>query len=136
MNDGKVEAHFVTFYSPGTFFNEETTQAIPSWDVEKAMEMARSIKERHAATPFGFSFSTRARGPRDLDSKEIATGPMHYLGGKIETREEIEARNLPDEDTLRSNLRINDIARVIVNTNSWKVVRPLYADDVVLDFRP
>jgi len=136
MSDGKIEKHFVTFYSPGTFFDEATTKEIGSWDVKEATEMARSVKERYGATPFGFQFSTRARGPRDLDSKTVKTSPMYYLGGKIETRSEVFKRNAPNEEILRSNMRSNKISRIIVNTNSWKVVKPLNKGDVVLDFSP
>src|SRR5688572_12971577 len=115
---------FVTFLSPGTFVHEETTKPIDSWDVGKATAMARDIKERHSATPFAFQFSTRERGPEDLDSKVTKTSGRYYLGGKIETLAEIEARNDPDEQILISNMRGNDWHRVIVNTNSWKIVQP------------
>ena len=57
----------------------------------------------------------------------------YYLGGKIETLEEIKARNDPAERTLLSNMEINCYPRVIVNTNSWRWTQPLKDDDVVLD---
>lgn len=129
-----MQQHFVTFYSPGTFVSETTQLSVESWDVEIAKQMARSIKERHAATPYGFRFSTRGRGPNDLDSKEIASSNLYYLGGRIETREEIEARNDPKEAILRSNMRINLIDRVIINDNSWRFTAPLGDGDVVLDW--
>lgn len=46
-----MKAHFVHFRSPGTFFAEESTRPIESWDTDKAVEMAREIKERHGARP-------------------------------------------------------------------------------------
>lgn len=52
-----MKKHFVIFYSPGTFFNEESTLPIDSWDIDKAIEMSKSIKERYNATPFGFCLS-------------------------------------------------------------------------------
>ena len=85
-----MKKHFVTFLSPGTFVAEESTKPIDSWDVDKAVKMARSIKERHNARPYGFQFSTRERGPDDLDSKVTKQSGVYWLGGKVETR--------PDQD--------------------------------------
>ena len=64
-----MKAHFVTFYSPGTFVAEQSTKPIASWDVNAAMGMARSVKERYAAMPYGFEFTTRERKDDELDSK-------------------------------------------------------------------
>jgi len=129
-----MKSEFVTFLSPGTFFHERTTKPIESWDVEKAKDMAREIKERHGATPFAFCFTTRAPADDELDSKETAKSCTYYLGGTIETLADVEARNDPKEEILRSNMRCNGWDRIITNTNSWKVTQPLNADDVVLDW--
>jgi hypothetical protein len=129
-----MQQHFVTFLSPGTFVAESTSRPIDAWDVEQAKAMAVDIMERHAARPYGFQFSTRGRGPDDLDSKEIARSGVYYLGGKIETLAEVEARNDPKEEILRSNMRNNGIDRIVTNTNSWKWTLPLRDGDVVLDF--
>lgn len=131
-----LKKHFVTFYSPGTFVAEDDTMPIDGWDVEKAVEMARSITQRYNATPYGFQFTTRARNDEELDSKIVQKSPMYYLGGKVETLEEVEARNDPDERTLLANMRGNGYDRIIVNTNSWKWTQPLHDDDIVLDFEP
>lgn len=128
-----IQKHFVTFYSPGTLFAETTDKPIADWDVKTAVDMARTIKERHGAIPYGFRFTTRTRGPDDLNSHETAHSPTYYLGGKVETLAEVQARNDPDERILRSNMEGNGYDRIIVNTNSWKVTRPLEPDDVVLD---
>lgn len=128
-----IEKHFVIFASPGTFVSETTERPIDSWDVEKAVDMARTVLERHNARPYGFYFTTRTRGPEDLDSKVTATSPLYYLGGRVETREEVEARNDPKEEILRSNLRANDVEKIIINDNSWRFTAALKPTDVVLD---
>ena len=129
-----MKKDFVTFLSPGSLLHEDTTKPIESWDIEKAKEMARDIKERHGATPFAFYFTTRTRADDELDSKQVEKSCTYYLGGKIETLADVEARNDPKEDILRSNMRCNGWDRIITNTNSWKVTQPLNADDVVLDW--
>lgn len=128
-------AHFVTFLSPGTMFAENTTKPIEAWDVDKAVEMARGVKERHGAVPYGFYFTTRERTDADLDSREAARSELYYLGGRIETLAEIEARADPKESILRSNMRCNGWDRVVVNDNSWRWTQPLQKGDVVLDVR-
>lgn len=129
-----MQKHFVVFYSPGTFVAESTEREIEAWDVEVAKHMATTIKERYGATPYGFRFVTRGRSAKDLDSKETARSHMYYLGGTIETLEQVEARNDPKERILRANMRGNGVARVIVNNNSWKSTQPLKDDDVVLSW--
>lgn len=129
-----MEKHYVTFLSPGTFVHEQRTVEIDSWNVEKAKEMARDIVERHGARPFAFEFSTRRRGPEDFDSREVAVSSRYYLGGKVETIEEVRARNDPNEKILLSNMEYNAWNRILVNTNSYRVTQPLGPDDVVLDF--
>lgn len=120
--------HFVIFYSPGSFVSETTEKEIDSWDVEEAKKMARNIKERYGATPYGFKFITRSRGKKDLDSG------MYYLGGRIRHLDFIILEDKPDEQILISNMKINGWDRVIENTNSWKITQPLREDDVVLEW--
>ena len=129
-----MEKHFIQFYSPGTFVSETDTQEIDSWDTQAATNMARSIHQRHGATPYGFRFITKSRGEQDLDSKVINSSGMYYLGGKIRTYEEVVSDNLPDENILRDNMKWNNFKRIIVNTNSWKFTAPLYDEDIVLSF--
>lgn len=129
-----VTKHFVEFLSPGTFTAESTRRPIDSWDVEAAKEMARAVKERHGATPYGFRFLTYSRGPDDLDSSLASKSPMYFLGGKVRTLKDVERDNRPDEDILRTNMRNNGWGRIITNCNSWRWTLPLEDEDVVLEF--
>lgn len=131
-----MKQNFVVFFSPGTFVAESSTNPIDAWDVEAACDMARTIKERYGAVPYGFQFITRERGDNDLDSRVSERSPMYFLGGKVETLAEIEARNDPKESILRSNMRGNGYDRVVVNENSWRWTQPLANNDVVLDWQP
>ena len=113
---GKVmEKHFVSFYSPGSFMDEETELPIESWDVEAASEMAHTIKERHNATPHMFIFNTRARGEDDLDSKVVKVSAKYHLGGTLS--------ELNGE-------------KVVDNCNSWKHTARFSEGDVILDWKP
>lgn len=129
----EVKAHFVTFFSPGSFVAEETTKPIPSWNVDTAIEMAFEIRERYNARPYGFQFSTRERGHEDLDSKVTQFSGVYYLGGKIETLAEIERRNLPEEKILLSNMKSNGWDKIVTNRNSWRWTMPLREKDILLD---
>lgn len=135
MGAGMMEKHFVIFMSPGTFVPEATEREIASWDVDTAAKMALNIVERYGARPFGFQFVTLSRGENDLNSKETARSGTYYLGGRIETLAEVEARNDPKEEILRFNMRANEIDRIIINDNSWRFVTELEPDDIVLDVK-
>ena len=131
-----MQKNFVEFVSPGSFIAEATVKEIDFWDTDKAVRMANYIHERYGATPYAFQFLTRARDDNALDSKVIERSVVYYLGGKVETLEEVEARNDPGERILRDNMRVNKWKRVITNTNSYRWTRPLNDDDVVLDYTP
>lgn len=134
MGSEKLTKHFVTFYSPGTFFDEETTRPIEGWDVGTAVEMAGSVLKRHGAAPYGFQFSTRERGPDDLDSHVATRSALYYLGGRVETIDDVRARRDPKERILLRNMEGNGWDRIIHNNNSWLTTRPLRDDDIVLDY--
>lgn len=113
MTKKMVSKHFVSFYSPGTFFAEESTKEIDSWNVEKAKKMAEHIVERYGATPYGFRFSTRSRGPDDLDSRTTKTSGMYYLNGQVRTLKQVKARKNPKEAILISNMECNGWDRIV-----------------------
>jgi hypothetical protein len=129
-----MEQHFVTFYSPGSFVAEESTKPISAWDPDEAKEMARTITERYDATPYGFRFTTRRREDDELDSKVVAKSALYYLGGKVETLEEVKARATEKDRILVSNMENNGWNRIITNDNSWRWTQPLEDDDVVLEW--
>ena len=129
-----MKKHFVTFLSPGTLFSETTTKPIASWSVEKAKAMVGGITERHGATPYGFMFTTRERGPKDLDSKVVKASGVYYLGGKVETLAQVKRRATSADKILISNMECNKIAKVITNTNSWKFTAELRKGDVVVEW--
>lgn len=123
-----AEKHFVTFLSPGTFFCETTTKEIDAWNVDLAMSMARDIKERHGATPYGFRFETKASD--GWEPKTVKSSGNYYLGGRLLTIDDIP--DTKENETLRWNMKYNHIETVIENTNSWKVTLPFDKNKDVL----
>lgn len=127
---------YVEFYSPGTFVSEVTSKEIDSQDIDKAIEMAHEIVERHGARPYGFRFVTYELGVDDKISKKIDQTGIFWLGGKLRTAEEILNGTDPNESILRSNVRINEHKMIIENTNSWKFTSVFDEDkDVLLDVK-
>lgn len=129
-----MQKHFVEFYSPGTFFAETSEKPIEAWDVSAAEGMARGIKERHGAIPYAFRFLTKTRTDEDLDSKETARSPYYFLGGTVETLEQVKARATEKDRILVSNMEYNGYARIVTNNNSWRWTQPLRDEDIVLDW--
>jgi hypothetical protein len=133
QQDTKMKKHFVTFYSPGTFMAENSVKEIEAWDVKVAQRMADEITERYNAIPYGFRFHTMTRQAGEWEPKCTATSPMYYMPHcKVETLAEIEARNDPKEEILRSNMRGNGWDKIVVTTKGWRWTQPLLANEVVL----
>ena len=131
-----MQQHFVTFYSPGTFVAETTTKPIDTWGTDKAIEMARNVTERYGATPYAFRFSTRSRNDDELDSSVTDKSGFYYLGGKVETLEQVKARATEADRTLASSMESNGYDRIVTTTNGYSWTQPLRDGDVVLDYTP
>lgn len=129
-----MKKHFVTFYSPGTFFQETNTEKIDNWDVNQAIIMADQIIQRHNASPFGFKFTTREHGTNDLDSKQIDQSHMYYLGGTVYTLQEIIDQKDPDNNILIENMKNNHMEKVIINSNSYQWTRVFHDNDILLNY--
>lgn len=129
-----MQKHYVNFYSPGSFIAEVNQVPIDRWDVDQAVELARRIKQRHGATPYGFNFTTREVNDSGRSVEINRSAGMYYLGGRVETYEMILVRNDPSEEILRWNMKMNNISRILVNTNSYKSTHELRDSDIVLDY--
>lgn len=127
-----IEKHFVTFFSPGTFFAESTTLPIESWDVGKAKKMAEGITERYDAKPYAFQFFTRSRADDELDSSVKKHSGMYFINCRVRTVEEVEADAIPQESILLSNMKGNDWERIVQPVSGWKWTQPVQEGDVVL----
>ena len=135
-----MKVYRVRFYSPGTFFAEESSREIDSWDTAKACEIANGIKERYEARPYAFRFETYLTskpvpdgegGMLDVQPKRVEESGLHFLGGMLRTYDEV-VRDEPDS-ILASNMRGNGYWIVCVNTNSFISTIPFDETDVVVD---
>jgi hypothetical protein len=127
-----MEQHFVTFFSPGTFFAEQTTLPIDSWDVEQAKQMAATVTERYNAKPYAFQFSTRSRSDSELDSSVSAKSKMYFINCRIRTVAEVEANSDPKEQTLLANMKGNGWGAIAQTITGWKWSQPFEEGDVLL----
>ena len=118
------QKHYVTFYSPGSFVSESTVKEIHAWSVDLAVHIAKDIKERHGATPYGFRFKTMESD--GWSPKTVKESGMYYLGGRLMRL--IDIPDTKENSILRDNMIFNNYEWVIENTNSWKVTLPFYKD--------
>ncbi len=138
-----MRKHYATFYSPGTLFSESTSVEVAERDPKLAVAELEKIVERYNAKPYAFTLETRIvrdpvpdgeGGTLDVVPKTVddVTG-LHLLGGTLETWHEVEARNDPRESIMRSNMRVNGMWIVCVNTNSFRLTIPFGERDVIVD---
>lgn len=136
-----MRKQFVTFYSPGTLFSENTEKEIESWNTKAAIKLFDDIVERHGAKPYGFRFLTKLvanpindgeGGKLEVQPKTVEKSGVHYITGTIKTYDDVLKE--PDTDILASNMRMNEIALVIENTNSYKSTHEFNKEDCIVDF--
>ena len=123
---------FVTFFTIGKTDAEEDTKLVPGWNVELAITMARNMYSRQFIKPYAFRFSSRAWSNVDLCSTVRATGPMNYLGGRMEPLAKLEARDEPEERLLLAKIRERGFGTVVViQLGSKRLIAPLAGGDAV-----
>ena len=132
------EKHYVTFYSPGSFMSETTTKSIESWSTMRARQMASEITERYGSKPYSFVFTTRLEQETvaGTASKELRRSGQYYLDAKLETYDELAARNLEDEEILRSNMEGNSWPIIVTNGAGSKTYRwsqPFDSGDAIVN---
>jgi hypothetical protein len=141
MNASTIVSHRVTFLSPGTFFAEQTSKPVESWDVKAAAGLSSDVVERYGAKPYAFYFTTSITAPDvpdgmggflKVEPRETERSGLHFLGGTVLTLADVEARNDPKDSILISNMRCNRCV-VVENTNSYKSVNPFGENDVIVD---
>lgn len=137
-----MRKHQVTFYSPGTLFSESSTHDIDSWDTAKAVEMSETITARYNARPYGFIFRTLLvvddvpdgeGGTLKVEPKVVESSGIHFLGGRLETYDDVVARNDDKESILRSNMRNNEHWIIIINDNSYRSTLPFNEEDCIVN---
>jgi hypothetical protein len=137
-----MRKHYVTFYSPGTFFAETRAVPIDAWDPVKAVAMSNGVEERYGAKPYAFQFSTYLepdtvpdgeRGLAEVRPKLIEEGPLHYIGGQVDTYDDICHRENPDDMILLSNMRGNGFWVTVTNRRSYRTTRPFEPTDLIVD---
>lgn len=120
---------FVTFYYPGILFSETASRPIGDRDPKAALALAEAIK----AKPYGFCFETRIvidpvsdgeGGTVAVPSKLVDQSGTYFIGGKLETLDDVIARNDPKERILQSNMRNDDWHIVCVTMNGHKSTMP------------
>ena len=125
-----MKKHFVTFYRPGTFVAETVVREVDGWNLDEARNAYDNLDDFMRTNCYGFQFFTKGRADDELDSKVTDRSAMYYLGGKVETYEDVQSRT-NGYSTLLSNMKSNGYDRVITNVPSgW--TQPLRDDDVVL----
>lgn len=100
--------HYVTYYLPGTFFDEDETRSIPRRDVKLALK-------RVPKGVFAFEFWSRTEvkdGGEKLVGPAKDRSPRYYIGGTVMTADDVK-RDVEDNDILLSNMRINKWPLVI-----------------------
>lgn len=140
-----MRKHYVTFLSPGTFVSEETRRPVASHSVSEAVGAAHSVTERHGAKPYAFYFTTVLAadpvpdgegGLLRVEEREVFRSGVHYLGGKLLTLDDLEARGDPSLRILVSNMKANNWPIVVENNNSFVVVRPFEEGDLIVNAHP
>lgn len=131
---------FVEFFSPGTFVSEQSVRPCKHGDIMGALEMARTVKERHNAAPYGFRFYTVERQIVDdgqgntaqKSSEKINRSGMHYITGTLLKYDEIPETS--STQILRDNMRCNDYAYCIENRNSYRFTGEFAQDDCIVEW--
>ena len=120
----KAKQRFVSFSSPGSFFDENTGSSIKDpTDLAAICKKAKKIKERYNASPYGFTI---------VDGNGKSLSGMYFITGELSKYDDI--IESVDTSILRSNMRCNDWPYIVTNTNSYKSTRSFDEKDCIVNW--
>ena len=119
----KAKELYVEFQSPGSLVSEIDSKKVKSKDLKAVITIAKSIKQRGGASPYGFLF-------RDGNGRQ--KGFFYYITGTLLRYEEVPIIN--ENSILRSNMFCNEWPIVIENRNSYRITRPFEKTDAIVDW--
>ena len=126
---------------------DEVTSDVPiiavslDGDLAVVEEVFISGADDYLAKPFAFSFETRIvadpvpdgeGGELRVEPKTVKESGRHFIGGTVETLAEVQARNLQNENTLRSNMEGNGWNAIVTTINGYKSTQPFTGTDVMV----
>lgn len=114
--------HYVEFAYPGLFVSETESRKVKS----------RTTPSNIPKDSFAYRFycvEEKQSGERTLRSDRFNISGWHYVGGEVLTPEEV-AKKYPNEGILLSNIRNNDIKRIV--RTRMGTFNELYKEDVVV----
>lgn len=122
-----LKQRFVRFLFPGLIVSESTSVAVrDDYTEQQAIKDAEAMKPDK---PYAFQFVVKGREDHELDSRVIQESGLYFIGGRVSTVDEIEARNDPRDSILIGNMRRNDYHRVV---ETGRGTYPLGANDRVV----
>lgn len=133
-----MRKNYVTFFSPGTLFSEQSSVPIESWSIPTAVEMANGILERHGAKAYGFEFKTMLEaepvddgegGLLKVEPKLIVKSGLYWLGGTLLRYDQIP--DTSENNILLNNMRCNNYPYIVENNNSWRY-RMYFSEDACI----
>lgn len=132
---------FVVFESPGTLFSESTSKPIARRDPALALRMSAEIVERYNARPYAFRFETRITadpvpdgegGTLRVEPRTVDHSGRYFIGGRVETFNEVEARADASESILLGNMRCNRMWFIWRSTSGYRSTMEFAERDVMI----
>ena len=128
----EIKQHFVTFKSPGMATAEHTTKEITPGTRSRPLRWPTTYWNATAPSPTASTSPPGPAPPQELDSKNIAKSGTYFMGGKIQTLQEVMA-NPTGNKTLIENMKGNHWDQVVTVTKGHQWTSPILKDDAVLD---
>ena len=137
-----MRKNYVTFLSPGTFYDEETSKPIDTWDPVAAMKLLEGIKERHGAKPYAFFFRTMLTaepvpdgegGTLEVEPKLVEKSGLHYINGTVLSYDDVVVKVDADSKRLALTRGTRHSPSTRKTTNSYLPPGGFGEDAVVVD---
>ncbi|KQW72338.1 hypothetical protein [Ensifer sp. Root127] len=122
----------IRFLFDASFKSTEYVVETSSWDVEAAAGIAHRLTLERGVQPYAFWFESREPG----HGPEPKISGTYYLGGKLQTLDELRAENDPSAVIMIHHLEARGIERVVTTNCPCLASFPFRDGDHILEWEP